>query len=167
MGCVVPKSEFLSGLRRLCDEYGSLLIMDEVMTGFRVLPLGAQGRFDVSGDITCFGKIIGGGMPVGTFGGRADLMDNLSPSGNIYQAGTLSSNPIAMIAGLTTLQKLDHVGFYDELADQIYELVSRIKSMAKDSDLPIVVNSVCGMFSIFITENKSICDYGDVADCDN
>ncbi|MEA3292026.1 MAG: glutamate-1-semialdehyde 2,1-aminomutase, partial [Pseudomonadota bacterium] len=117
MNCVRPVKDFLPGLRELCDRHGSLLIMDEVMTGFRVGPQGAQGLYGVHGDLTTLGKIVGGGMPVGAFGGRADVMAHLAPEGGVYQAGTLSGNPVAMAAGLATLEALQAEGF--ELATAV------------------------------------------------
>ena len=123
MNCIPPQDGFLQGLRALCDEYKAVLIFDEVMTGFRVHPQSAQGLFDVKPDLTTLGKVIGGGMPVGAFGGKKEIMAHLAPEGPVYQAGTLSGNPVAMAAGLAALEQLQAPGFYDELADKTQYLV--------------------------------------------
>lgn len=165
MNCVPAKKEFLHGLRTLCDKYGALLIIDEVMTGFRVAPGGAQDYYDVVPDLTCLGKIIGGGMPVGAFGGRADIMMQLAPTGPIYQAGTLSGNPVAMAAGYTTLTKLMEVGIYQELEDKTASLADGLLSVAKKHNVPLVVNYAGGMFGLFFTTASEVTTYQDVMQC--
>lgn len=165
MNCVPAKKEFLHGLRTLCDKYGALLIIDEVMTGFRVALGGAQDYYDVVPDLTCLGKIIGGGMPVGAFGGRADIMMQLAPTGPIYQAGTLSGNPVAMAAGYTTLTKLMEVGIYQELEDKTASLADGLLSVAKKHNVPLVVNYAGGMFGLFFTTASEVTTYQDVMQC--
>ncbi|MFQ1016958.1 glutamate-1-semialdehyde 2,1-aminomutase [Gilliamella sp. BG7] len=166
MNCVPAKKEFLHGLRALCDKYSALLIIDEVMTGFRVALGGAQDYYDVVPDLTCLGKIIGGGMPVGAFGGRADIMMQLAPTGPIYQAGTLSGNPVAMAAGYTTLSKLMEVGIYQELEAKTTSLADGLLSVAKKHNVPLVVNFVGGMFGLFFTTASEVTSYQDVMQCD-
>ena len=162
MNCVPAKSEFISGLRQLCDEYGALLIIDEVMTGFRVALGGAQEYYDVIPDLTCLGKIIGGGMPVGAFGGRAEIMQQLAPTGPIYQAGTLSGNPIAMTAGFTALNLLNDVGIYQQLADSTAQLCEGLSYAAKRHNVPFVTNYVGAMFGLFFTDVEEVTSYSDV-----
>lgn len=152
MGVVLPEPGFLEGLRELTQQYGALLIFDEVMTGFRVSYGGAQGRFGIDPDITCLGKIIGGGLPVGAFGGKKKYMDQVAPSGPIYQAGTLSGNPLAMAAGLTTLRLLQKPGVYAELERKTSYLAEGLKEIADEQGLPIWVNSIGAMFSAFFTQ---------------
>lgn len=152
MGVVLPEPGFLEGLRELTRQYGALLIFDEVMTGFRVSYGGAQERFGIDPDLTCLGKIIGGGLPVGAYGGKKEYMDQIAPSGPIYQAGTLSGNPLAMAAGLTTLRLLQKPGVYAELERKTLRLAEGLKEIAKEFSLPVWVNSVGGMFSAFFTD---------------
>ncbi len=166
MNCVPPQPGFLQGLRDLCDSAGSLLIMDEVMTGFRLGPQGAQGLYGVTGDITALGKIVGGGMPVGAFGGRADVMDCLAPAGGVYQAGTLSGNPIAMAAGLATLKQLDNGGFYNTVTEKTTGLLEGITQAAKESGVAMTTNQVGAMFGLFFTESDSVAGFNDVMACD-
>ena len=166
MNCVPAKKSFLQGLRSLCDNYGALLIIDEVMTGFRVALGGAQEYYDIIPDLTCLGKIIGGGMPVGAFGGRAEIMQQLAPIGPIYQAGTLSGNPVAMAAGYTTLKKLMDVGIYQELEEKTVTLVNGLFSEAKRFNVPFVVNHAGGMFGFFFTTALEVSSYKDVMNCD-
>lgn len=154
MGVVLPDTEFLHGLRQLTKDYGSLLIFDEVMTGFRVSYGGAQTRYGIDPDLTCLGKIIGGGLPVGAYGGKSKYMEQIAPSGPIYQAGTLSGNPLAMTAGLTTIRLLQKPGTYEELERKTMKLAEGLKSIAKDLELPIWVNAIGAMFSAFFTEQK-------------
>ncbi|MFY0628124.1 MAG: glutamate-1-semialdehyde 2,1-aminomutase [Reichenbachiella sp.] len=155
MGCVTPQKGFLEGLRALCTKYNVLLIFDEVMTGFRLAPGGAQELYGISADLTTLGKIIGGGMPVGAYGGRAEIMDMISPMGPVYQAGTLSGNPVAMAAGLAMLHHLnDNRNIYKELADTTEFIVKGIKNNLDDLGLNYVINSVGSMFSLFFTENE-------------
>lgn len=151
MGCVLPAPDFLPGLRRLCDQNKSLLIFDEVMTGFRVAFGGAQSIYKIKPDLTCFGKIIGGGLPVGAFGGRADYMDQLSPLGPVYQAGTLSGNPLAMTAGIKTLEQLSVPGVYEQLEESTYQLAHGLKEIFQQKKIPVQVVSVCGMLTVFFT----------------
>ena len=166
MNCVPPVEGFLQGLRTLCDEHGALLIIDEVMTGFRVGPRGAQGLFGVQGDLTCLGKVIGGGMPVGAFGGKAEVMNHLSPDGGVYQAGTLSGNPVAMAAGLKTLQKTEVEGFYEELAAKVEFLTDGLQQAADEAGVPMTCNRVGGMFGLFFTEAEKVENFQDVMTCD-
>ncbi|NSW86955.1 MAG: glutamate-1-semialdehyde 2,1-aminomutase [Syntrophobacteraceae bacterium] len=151
MGVVPPKPGFLEGLRRLCDRWGALLIFDEVITGFRLAPGGAQEYFGVLPDLTCLGKIIGGGLPVGAYGGRGEIMKKMAPLGNVYQAGTLSGNPLAMSAGLAMLGILKEEGVYESLEEKTAYLVQGLDQAAKAAQVPVVVNHVaslgCGFFS--------------------
>lgn len=166
MNCVPAKKSFLQGLRSLCDTYGALLIIDEVMTGFRVALGGAQEYYDLVPDLTCLGKIVGGGMPVGAFGGRAEIMQQLAPTGPIYQAGTLSGNPVAMAAGYATLTKLMDVGIYSELEEKTASLVNGLYAEAKRYNIPFVVNHAGGMFGFFFTNALEVSSYKDVMNCD-
>ena len=166
MNCVPAKKSFLQGLRSLSDTYGALLIIDEVMTGFRVALGGAQEYYDLVPDLTCLGKIIGGGMPVGAFGGRAEIMQQLAPTGPIYQAGTLSGNPVAMAAGYATLTKLMDVGIYSELEEKTASLVNGLYAEAKRYNIPFVVNHAGGMFGFFFTNALEVSSYKDVMNCD-
>ncbi|PLR40979.1 glutamate-1-semialdehyde-2,1-aminomutase [Chimaeribacter californicus] len=166
MNCVPPLPEFLPGLRALCDEFGALLIIDEVMTGFRVALAGAQAHYGVVPDLTCLGKIIGGGMPVGAFGGRADVMAALAPTGPVYQAGTLSGNPIAMAAGYACLTQIAQPGTHETLAELTESLATGLLAAAKEENIPLVVNRVGGMFGIFFTNAERITCYQDVMGCD-
>lgn len=166
MNCVPPVEGFLQGLRDLCDAYGVVLIIDEVMTGFRVGTQGAQGVFGVQADITCLGKIIGGGMPVGAFGGKAEIMNHLSPDGGVYQAGTLSGNPVAMAAGLKTLQKTEEEGFYEDLSEKVEFLLNGLQQAADDAAVPFTHNSVGGMFGLFFTSANKVENFEDVMACD-
>ncbi len=166
MNCIPPSEAFLPGLRQLCDQYNALLIIDEVMTGFRVALGGAQDYYDVTPDLTCLGKIIGGGMPVGAFGGRRDVMEALAPTGPVYQAGTLSGNPIAMAAGFACLNQLTDVGVYEQLSSLTENLAEGLLSAAQRQGIPLVVNHVGGMFGIFFTDAKTVTCYKDVVKCD-
>jgi glutamate-1-semialdehyde 2,1-aminomutase len=152
MGCVLPKEGFLEGLRKLCDENGILLIFDEVMTGFRLAKGGAQELFGITPDLTTLGKIIGGGMPVGAYGGRADIMDFVSPLGPVYQAGTLSGNPMAMSAGLVMLHHLnDNPQVYTYLDQITTKIADGIKDNLNQLGLNYTVNHIGSMFSLFFT----------------
>src|SRR5450432_790910 len=166
MNCVPPAPGFLDTLRRECDRCGALLIFDEVMTGFRVALGGAQALYGVRPDLTTLGKIIGGGMPVGAFGGRRDVMERLSPLGPVYQAGTLSGNPVAMIAGLTTLELVSVPGFYDRLGKATDTLMQRLAGAAAAADIPLSTNHVCGMFGLFFTRERSVDTFAKVMACD-
>lgn len=152
MGVVLPEDGFLQGVRRLTEEYGALLIFDEVMTGFRVNYGGAQAHFGIDPDITCLGKVIGGGLPVGAYGGKRRFMEQIAPSGPIYQAGTLSGNPLAMNAGLITLKLLQRPGTYEALASKTTRLAEGLKGLAREAGLPIWVNAIGAMFSAFFTD---------------
>ena len=149
MGCVPPLPGFLEGLRELCDRHGTLLILDEVMTGFRVGWRGAQGLYGVRPDLTCLGKVVGGGLPAAAYGGRAELMDQIAPDGPVYQAGTLSGNPLAMAAGLATLARLRAAGTYPGLARRTRELTEGLAALARESGLPFTTAAVGGMFGFF------------------
>ncbi|QDY41034.1 glutamate-1-semialdehyde 2,1-aminomutase [Candidatus Pantoea soli] len=166
MNCIPPQPDFLPGLRALCDEFGALLIIDEVMTGFRVALGGAQAHYNVTPDLTCLGKIIGGGMPVGAFGGRRDVMEALAPTGPVYQAGTLSGNPIAMAAGFACLTQIAQPGTHATLTALTDQLCDGLLAAAKAENIPLVVNHVGGMFGIFFTAADSVTCYDDVTKCD-
>lgn len=166
MGFVLPEPGFLKGLRDLCDQYNALLIFDEVMTGFRVGLTGAQGVFDITPDITTLGKVIGGGMPVGALGGRADIMAHLAPEGPVYQAGTLSGNPLAMAAGLATLNEIAKPGFFDALSHTTQSLTKALATVAESLQVPFFTASLGGMFGFCFTENTHIADYADIAASD-
>ncbi len=167
MNCIPPVEGFLEGLREICNEYESLLIFDEVMTGFRVSLGGAQSYYAVEPDLTTLGKVIGGGMPVGAFGGKREIMEQIAPLGPIYQAGTLSGNPVAMAAGLATLELISQPGFYEELTRKTERLVSGILEEAEKAKIPMTANTVGGMFGLFFTEEESITSYTQVVEfCD-
>ena len=166
MNCVPPKSGFLQGIRELCDKYGALFIIDEVMTGFRVSLAGAQSYYGVTPDLTTLGKVIGGGMPVGAVGGKKAIMEYLAPTGPVYQAGTLSGNPIAMAAGLACLNELKKPSNEQQLAIKTEKLCLGLKSLAEKHHVPFVVNYVGGMFGIFFTEQQEITSYAEVMKCD-
>jgi len=154
MNCILPLDGYLAALRELCTRHGVLLIFDEVMTGFRVALGGAQAHYDVTPDLTCFGKIIGGGMPVGAYGGRRDLMERIAPAGPIYQAGTLSGNPVAMAAGLAVLEQIQAPGFHDALSAKTKLLTDGLQRVADEEGIPFSTNSVGGMFGLFFTAEK-------------
>lgn len=166
MNCVPPTKGFLQGLRDLCDEYGALLIIDEVMTGFRVALAGAQAYYGVTPDLTTLGKVIGGGMPVGAVGGKKAIMQYLAPTGPVYQAGTLSGNPIAMAAGLACLTELKKAGNEARLEALTNQLCDGLKALAQKHNVPFVVNHVGGMFGIFFTDQPEITSYAQVMQCD-
>lgn len=166
MNCIPPSADFLPGLRALCDEFGALLIIDEVMTGFRVALGGAQAHYDVEPDLTCLGKIIGGGMPVGAFGGRSEIMEKLAPTGPVYQAGTLSGNPIAMAAGLACLHEIAQPGVHQRLTELTDMLADGLCEKAREAGIPFVVNHVGGMFGLFFTDAPAVTCYQDVMNCD-
>ena len=165
MNCIPPAPGFLHGLRELCDQYGSVLIFDEVMTGFRVAPGGAQELYQVKPDLTTLGKIIGGGMPVGAFGGRRTIMERLAPLGPIYQAGTLSGNPVAMAAGLATLDLIAAPGFHADLAAKTQRLCDGLVAAAREAGIPLTANHVGGMFGIFFT-SETVTSYAQAVACD-
>jgi len=166
MNCIPPEQGFLNTLRSLCDEYGIVLIFDEVMSGFRVALGGAQQLYGVTPDLTTLGKVIGGGMPVGAFGGRADIMAQLAPEGPIYQAGTLSGNPLAMAAGLTTLELVSQPGFYNQLEQRTHQLVDGLQRLADEANIPFSYNQVGGMFGLFFSKEKHISRFEQVMNCD-
>lgn len=149
MGCVPPQPGFLPGLRRLCDDHGALLIFDEVMTGFRVALGGAQSLYRVKPDLTCLGKVVGGGLPAAAYGGRNDLMRRIAPAGDIYQAGTLSGNPLAMAAGLATLERLAEPGVYEVLGARANDLARGLSRLADEAGVEFTATSVGGMFGFF------------------
>jgi glutamate-1-semialdehyde 2,1-aminomutase len=166
MNCVLPVPGFLEGLRNTTRKYRSLLIFDEVMTGFRVNLGGAQTLYNVKPDLTVLGKVIGGGMPVGAFGGRADIMDYLAPDGPVYQAGTLSGNPVAMSAGLTTLKLISRPGFHQELEEKTRALMQGFRDIASKHGVPFTTQYCGGMFGIFFSETEPIQYYSEVLACD-
>ena len=166
MNCIPPLPGFLQTLRRCCDEAGSLLILDEVMTGFRVGLTGAQGYYGIEPDLTTLGKIIGGGMPVGAFGGRADIMDHIAPIGAVYQAGTLAGNPVAMAAGLKNLEIISRPGFYEDLTAKTRLLIDGILAAARQQEIPMRANQAGAMFGLLFTEQKQITNFAEVSNCD-
>ncbi|MFZ4076512.1 MAG: glutamate-1-semialdehyde 2,1-aminomutase [Legionellaceae bacterium] len=163
MGLVLPTKNFLDALRKLCDAYGAVLIFDEVMTGFRVALGGAQALYSVTPDLTTLGKIIGGGLPVGAVGGRAEIMDCLAPLGGVYQAGTLSGNPLAMSAGLATLAALQAPGFYERLGAHTSALIDGLSEVTRELNLPFHGRSVGGMFGFFFLNKKLVENFTDVS----
>ncbi len=165
MNCILPRAGYLAGLRDLCSEYGALLIFDEVMTGFRVASGGAQQLYGITPDLSTFGKIIGGGMPVGAYGGRRDIMEKVAPSGPIYQAGTLSGNPVAMAAGLAMLDIIQAPDFYTQLERKTILLTDGLLACAAGAQVPFTVNRVCGMFGLFFT-SEQVETYTQATRCD-
>jgi glutamate-1-semialdehyde 2,1-aminomutase len=165
MGCVPPVEGYLEGLRKITQEFGTVLIFDEVMTGFRLARGGAQERYGVVPDMTCLGKIIGGGLPVGAFGGRREIMEQVAPAGPIYQAGTLSGNPLAMTAGLATLGVTGEPGFYERLEESGERWRQRMSEAASEGDIPFTINQVGSMVSIFFTEGP-VTDFSSAARSD-
>jgi len=166
MNCVPPVPGFLEALRAACDQHGSVLIFDEVMTGFRVALGGAQALYDIRPDLTTLGKIIGGGMPVGAFGGRREIMEQIAPLGPVYQAGTLSGNPVAMAAGLATLDALAQPRFYEQLTAATTQLVEGLQQAAKLAGVALSTNHVCGMFGLFFTDKAPVRYFREVMACD-
>ena len=166
MNCIPPEPGFLETLRTRCNQYGIVLIFDEVMTGFRVALGGAQQLYGVKPDLTTLGKVIGGGMPVGAFGGRADIMAVLAPEGPVYQAGTLSGNPIAMSAGLKTLELVSENGFYEKLTARTTQLLNGLQQLANEANIPFTTNQVGGMFGLFFSTEQSISRFEQVMQCD-
>jgi len=166
MNCVIPSQAFHDALRRLTDKHGALLVHDEVMTGFRVASSGAQALFGIAPDITVLGKVIGGGMPVGAFGGRAEVMSQLAPDGPVYQAGTLSGNPVAMASGTTTLTLTGREGFYDELHAKTKYLCDGMAEAARNAGVPLAINQTTGMFGWFFTEAEQVTTLADVETSD-
>ena len=166
MGVVVPTDRFLQGLRELTSEYGAVLIADEVMTGFRLARGGAVERFNIDADMVCWGKIIGGGLPVGAYGGKASIMDNVSPIGKVYQAGTLSGNPLAMAAGLATFKLMDEkFDLYEVLEARTARLETGLRTAAKDANVTVTINRVGSMITVFFTE-QAVTDYESASNTD-
>ncbi|MBS9778190.1 MAG: glutamate-1-semialdehyde 2,1-aminomutase [Gammaproteobacteria bacterium] len=166
MNLIVPSNEFISEIRNQCDKYGSVFISDEVMTGFRVAKGGAAELLNFTPDLITFGKVIGGGMPVGAFGGKQEIMNHLAPLGGVYQAGTLSGNPVAMAAGIATLTGTERVGFYDELLEKTTYLMTGIKQSAQKHGHDLLVKNVCGMFGMFFTDAERVDSFAHVMACD-
>ncbi|HUY03001.1 MAG TPA: glutamate-1-semialdehyde 2,1-aminomutase, partial [Rhodocyclaceae bacterium] len=165
MNCILPVDGYLHGLRELCTRHGTVLIFDEVMTGFRVALGGAQAHYGVKPDLTTFGKIIGGGMPVGAYGGRRELMEQIAPAGPIYQAGTLSGNPVAMAAGLAMLELIQARGFHETLAVRTRRLCDGLQAVADDAGIPFSTNQVGGMFGLFFTAGQ-VTSFAQATTCD-
>ena len=166
MNCIPPTPGFLETLRQVCDDYGSVLIFDEVMTGFRVGLQGAQGVYGIKPDLTTLGKIIGGGMPVGAFGGQRKIMEHLAPLGPVYQAGTLSGNPVAMAAGLKTLELIAQPGFYKALSAKTEKLTTGLKERAHQAGIALTTNHVGGMFGLFFSAEPQVTSFAQVMHCD-
>ena len=165
MNCIPPLPGFLETLREVCDESGAVLIFDEVMTGFRVALGGVQALYGVTPDLTTLGKIIGGGMPVGAFGGKREIMEKISPLGPVYQAGTLSGNPVAMTAGLKTLELIATPGFFDELTHKTAHLTNGLREKAEAAGVPVAVNQVGGMFGLFFTDAEVVANFSESTAC--
>ena len=166
MNCIPPLPGFLQCLRQQCDKYGAVLILDEVMTGFRVSLTGAQGHYGISPDLTTLGKVIGGGMPVGAFGGKREIMEHIAPTGPVYQAGTLSGNPVAMAAGLKTLELIQREGFYPPIFKNTTALTQGLEQRAKAAGIEFTTNHVGTMWGGFFTQEKSVSNYQQVMACD-
>ena len=166
MNCIPPVPGFLETLREVCDQHGAILIFDEVMTGFRVGLTGAQGHYGIRPDLTTFGKVIGGGMPVGALGGKKDIMSQLAPTGPVYQAGTLSGNPLAMAAGLSTLKLISQPGFYEALTEKTRRLSEGLAQVAHEEGIALTTQQVGGMFGFFFTEERPITRFEQVTRCD-
>ena len=166
MNLILPKQGYLQGLRNLCDQYGVVLIFDEVMTGFRVGLQGVQGVYGITPDLSCFGKIIGGGMPVGAFGGKTEIMNLVSPDGPVYQAGTLSGNPMAMAAGQKTLELISAPDFYENLTVKVKSLLLGLKNAAQAADIPLSTAGIGGMFGFFFTDKEQVMSFDDSMACD-
>ena len=166
MNCIPPAPGFLETLRAVCSDNGAVLILDEVMTGFRFGLSGAQGYYGVEADLTTLGKVIGGGMPVGAFGGRAEIMEQIAPTGPVYQAGTLSGNPVAMAAGLATLDIIAQPGFYDPLFDHTQKLCEGMAQAADSAGVPFTTNHAGTMFGGFFTDAAQVSNYDQVMACD-
>lgn len=165
MNLIKAQAGFLEGLRQLCDEYGALLIFDEVMTGFRAGPKGIQGLTGIKPDLSTLGKVIGGGMPVGAFGGRADIMEHIAPLGAVYQAGTLSGNPVSVAAGLKTLEIISRDGFYEQLSAQLEKLINGLEDEAIRAGVDFSADFVGGMFGIYFRDTVP-CNFAEASDCD-
>lgn len=166
MNCIPPVPGFLEGLREVCDQYGTVLIFDEVMTGFRVARGGAQELYGVHADLVTLGKIIGGGMPVGAFGGKREIMEKIAPLGPVYQAGTLSGNPLAMRAGIAMLTAMQREGLYEELGAKTEYLTEGLKAVAAKHGVPVCTAAVGGMFGLFFTKAESVNSFAEATACD-
>ena len=166
MNCIAPAPGFLEALRAACDQSGAVLIFDEVMTGFRVGLGGVQGLYGIRPDLTTLGKVLGGGLPVGAFGGKAEIMAELAPLGPVYQAGTLSGNPLAMTAGIATLKKISEDGFFEALTEKTERLVKGLSEAASQAGVPMATESVGGMFGLFFTEADKVTSFSEVMNCD-
>ena len=166
MNMIKPIAGFIEGLKTLCEQHGALMIYDEVMTGFRVNAGGAQALQGIKPDLTCLGKVIGGGMPVGAFGGRADVMAHLAPEGPVYQAGTLSGNPVAMAAGLATLDGLSQPGFFEALEQKSIQLTEGFKSIAAEAGIPMATEYAGGMFGFFFSALDKVTSFAEATACD-
>ncbi|MEM1402866.1 MAG: glutamate-1-semialdehyde 2,1-aminomutase [Pseudomonadota bacterium] len=166
MNCVLPTPEFQQAMRDVCNESGAVLILDEVMTGFRFGPSGAQGYYGMEADLTCLGKIVGGGMPVGAFGGKREIMEHIAPLGPVYQAGTLSGNPIAMVAGLATMDIITRPGFYEPLFEKTTAVCEGMQKAADAAGVPFTTNHAGTMFGGFFTDAGAVSNYADVMACD-
>jgi glutamate-1-semialdehyde 2,1-aminomutase len=162
MNCILPEPGYLEGMRELCSEHGAILIFDEVMTGFRFGTHCAQGHLGIDPDLTCLGKVIGGGMPVGAFGGKKDIMAHISPLGPVYQAGTLSGNPVAMASGLATMDIISQPNFYDDLFRHTTELCEGLQQVANEIGIPFTTNHMGSMFGFFFTEDEKVTQYPQV-----
>ncbi len=166
MNCIPPVPGFLEGLREVCDQYGTVLIFDEVMTGFRVGLGGVQGLYGIKPDLTTLGKVIGGGMPVGAFGGKREIMEKIAPLGPVYQAGTLSGNPVAMAAGLKTLELISAPGFFDALGDKTERLIGGLVEAGREAGVAVTENHVGGMFGLFFSNADKVTDFAGSMACD-
>jgi len=167
MGCILPKPGYLEGLRKICDEHNIVFILDEVMTGFRLAPGGAQEKLNIRADLVTYGKVIGGGMPVGAFGGKKEIMEHIAPLGNVYQAGTLSGNPIAMIAGYTTLKELKNNPYiYKELDEKTIYLRQGLDKVLQSTNIPYVINQLGSMISIHFSDHP-VTDFASAVSADN
>lgn len=166
MNCIPPVEGFLEGLRALCDQHGVVLIFDEVMTGFRTALGCAQSVYKITPDLTTLGKVIGGGMPVGAFGGKAEIMDYVAPTGPVYQAGTLSGNPVAMTAGLTVLNEISQPGFFKALTEKTTQLVQGLQERADKAGIPFTTSQVGAMFGLFFTDQEKVTSFAQATACD-
>jgi glutamate-1-semialdehyde 2,1-aminomutase len=166
MNLILPEPGFLEGLREICTAYGAVLIFDEVMTGFRVHPGGAQGLFNIRPDLTTLGKVIGGGLPVGAFGGKSEIMSRLAPSGPVYQAGTLSGNPLAMAAGIATLTELLRPGAFEPLIANTSALLNGITAAAREAGVPFTTAQAGSMFGLFFSRSQKVRSYAEATGCD-
>ncbi|MGV6857467.1 MAG: glutamate-1-semialdehyde 2,1-aminomutase [bacterium] len=166
MNCIPPVPGFLQGLREICDKHGTVLIFDEVMTGFRVGLQGAQGLYGIKPDLTTLGKVIGAGLPVGAFGGKKEIMEKLAPIGPVYQAGTLSGNPVAMSAGLKNLEIVSRDNFYEDLTAKTTQLLAGLQERADAAQVKFTTSQVGGMFGLFFTDSKQVKSFAEVTQCD-